>query len=127
MFRIGKIDREIYQCVSKDITTDEVIITNEQIKHIQERHPGDFEKYANQIHTAIEAPDYIIETNSFATAFILKTIDVDGNKTRMILRLHTSKDEPDRFNSVITFQHIKDKEYKRLIRNKKILYRRKGL
>ncbi len=111
MRTVGTIDRNIYACVSQDITSDIVIITDSQIKHIQERHPGDFEQYANQMQAAVEMPDYIIETNAYATAFILKTIETDGKHARLILRLHTSQDEPEKYNSVITFQHIKEKSF----------------
>lgn len=38
---IGQIDREIYKCITESIITNEVIITDVQIKHIQERHPND--------------------------------------------------------------------------------------
>ena len=37
---VGKIDREVYSCVAGDIVTDEVIITDERVQHIKERHPG---------------------------------------------------------------------------------------
>ena len=43
MHVIGKIDREIYRCISGNIVADEVIITDVQIKHIKERHPNDYE------------------------------------------------------------------------------------
>ena len=33
---IGKIDREIYKCITEDIRTDEVIITDNQIQHIKD-------------------------------------------------------------------------------------------
>ena len=36
---IGKIDIEKYKCVTEDIRTDEVIITDKQIEHIKFRHP----------------------------------------------------------------------------------------
>ena len=38
MHIIGKIDIEIYRCVTADIQTSDVIITQQQIEHIQERH-----------------------------------------------------------------------------------------
>lgn len=41
MHTIGRIDKEIYECVSKNIVTDEVIITDNQIQHIKNRHPND--------------------------------------------------------------------------------------
>ena len=53
---IGKIDREIYQCVTKDIVTEDVIITDEQITHIKERHPKDYERYYayfQEVHSVI--------------------------------------------------------------------------
>ena len=34
---IGKLDKGIYSCVTDDIATDEVIITDERIRHIKER------------------------------------------------------------------------------------------
>lgn len=45
MYLVGKIDIEIYNCITKDITTDEVIITDERIQHIKEHHPNNYEQY----------------------------------------------------------------------------------
>ena len=42
----------------------------------------------------------------------------------MVLRLITSKDNLDYKNSIITFMKIDEKEWNRLLRNKKILYKR---
>ena len=36
---VGKIDRDIYKCITEDIVTDEVIITENQMQHILDRHP----------------------------------------------------------------------------------------
>ena len=38
---IGKIDIDKYCCVIDDIVTSEVIITDERIQHIKDRHPND--------------------------------------------------------------------------------------
>ena len=38
MHSVGKINREIYKCVTTDIVTDEVIITDNQIQHIKSYH-----------------------------------------------------------------------------------------
>ena len=45
MHTIGKIDKNIYKCITDNIATDEVIITDERIQHIKDRHPNDYEKY----------------------------------------------------------------------------------
>ena len=42
MYPIGRLDKKIYNCITKDIVVDEVVITENQIKHIKERHPDIF-------------------------------------------------------------------------------------
>lgn len=125
MHSIGRIDREIYRCITGDITTDEVIITDERIQHIVERHPNDYEQYYTYLRSVIEAPDYIVETNKPDTALILKEIvESEERKFKTVLRLKTSKDKSEYKNSIITFMKINEKEWSRLIRNKQILYKK---
>ena len=45
MYYIGKIDIKIFRCIADNIQTDEVIITDERIAHIKEKHPNDYERY----------------------------------------------------------------------------------
>ena len=63
MHLVGRINRNIYECVTRNIITDEVIITEERIEHIKERHPTDFERYNKYLEEIIGNPDYIIEAN----------------------------------------------------------------
>ncbi len=121
---IGKLDKKIYSCVSVDITTDEVIITDKQIAHIKERHPNDYEKYMQHFAEIIATPDYIIEANKENTAVILKEIKISNETFKTIVRLATSADDPTYKNSIITFMKIDDKDWNRLLRNKRILYNR---
>ncbi len=123
MYFIGKIDRNVFRCVTEDIVTDEVIITDERIRHIKERHPQDYERYAEYIKESVEAPDYIIEANKPKTALILKEIQTEHEVFKMVVRLITSTDDVSFKNSVITFMKINQKEWNRLIKNKKILYK----
>ena len=124
MYRVGKIDREIYHCIAEDIVTDKVIITVVQIMHIRERHPNDYELFSTYFDEIIRDPDYIIEAKKPNTALILKEIKDVKEVFKMVLRLITSKDNFDYKNSIITFMKIDDKEWNRLQRNKKILYKR---
>ena len=124
---ICKIDRNIYSCVSRDIVSDNVVLREERVRHIQDHHPNDYERFGQYICQMIEQPDYILETDKPKTAFVLKAFEADGQQFRLILRLHTATDMPEFENSVITFQYIREREYYRLIRNKKILYKRPGL
>ena len=125
MYIIGKIDIEKYKCVTPDITTDEVIITGKQIDHIKERHPNDFERFFTYFKEIVEDPDYIIEANKPNTALILKEIQDSNKQFKTVLRLVTSNDKPEFKNSIITFMKINEKEWNRLLKNKKILYNSK--
>jgi hypothetical protein len=120
---IGTIDREKYSCVAKDITTDEVIITDERIQHIKDRHPNDFERYFNYMKEIVTNPDYIIETNKPNTALILKSFTDGDEQFKTVLRLITFSENSKYKNSIITFMKINEKEWNRLLRNKKILYK----
>ena len=122
---VGKIDKEVYKCITEDIVTDEVIITDERIGHIKERHPNDYEKYCEYLKLIVEEPDYIVETKKPNTALILKEIKESNERQfKTVLRLTTSTDNPGFKNSIITFMKIEEKEWNRLLRNKLILYKK---
>lgn len=121
--KICDLDRQIYSCVTPDIRTSEVIITAERIKHIQERHPSDYERFCSYLPVIIADPDYILEDTRPNTAMVLKEISEHGEYFRLALRLVTPTDDPGYKNSVITFLKIREKEWRRLTKNKKVLYK----
>lgn len=126
VYTVGKIDLSIYRCVSDDITTDEVVITEERIEHIRQRHPNDYERYKAYLTAIVQEPDYIIRDSRPFTAIVLKEIeDAEQHNFRLVLRLATSQDANGLKNSIITFMATHEKEYQRLIRNKEILYKKK--
>ena len=124
VYVVGKIEKGVYRCVAEDIVTDEVIITDNQIQHIKHRHPNDYERFSSYLEEIIREPDYIVETGKPNTALILKQIKIEQEVFKTVLRLITSKDNPEFKNSIITFMKIDDKEWNRLFRNKKILYKK---
>lgn len=121
---IGKLDKELYKCVAKDIATDEVIITDERIKHIKQRHPNDYERYMKYIPEIINSPDYIIEANKANTAVVLKEVIEKGEKFKLVLRLKVEQDPVDYKNSIITFWKIGETSWKKTLKNKAILYKK---
>lgn len=123
MQTIGALDQRIYSVISDAIRTDEVIITEERIAHILERHPNDFERYSGYLREVIEKPDYILKANKPNTAFILKEIINSDERFQVILRLAVSTDPEGYKNSVITFFKVEEKRYLRYLRTKKILYK----
>lgn len=124
MHSVGKINKDIYKCVTDDIVTDEVIITDERIKHIKDRHPNDYERFYSYIPKIIADPDYIIKANKPYTATILKKITENGEKFQLVLRIITSVDKPNFKNSVITFLNINERTWNKYLRNKEILYKK---
>ena len=124
MHIIGKINKNIYKCVTEDITTEEVIITDNQINHIKNRHPNDYENFSSYFSDILSDPDFIIEANKPNTAFILKQITENDLTVQLILRLQTSQDPKGYKNSIITFLKIDIKTWNKYLRNKKILYRK---
>ena len=118
------LDKDLYRVITEDICSDEVIITDTQINHIQERHPDDYERFLKHGKDMVLNPDYIIEANKPFSGVLLKETVEKGEKLYLVLRLKTSVDPKDHKNSVITFTKIKPKEWRRMLRNKKILYKR---
>ncbi|MCD8341946.1 MAG: hypothetical protein LUC87_07315 [Clostridiales bacterium] len=123
MYVIGEIDIEKYRVVSDRIRTSEVVITDERIAHIQERHPNDFERYSGYMADIVKKPQYILEANKPNTAFLLKEYKDGDERIQLILRLAIEDDPQDYKNSVITFLRIEEKRFKRYLRTKKILYK----
>ena len=121
---VGRINKEIYKCITDDIITDEVIITDNQIQHIKDRHPNDYERFSSYFAEIVASPDYIIEANKPNAALVLKEIKMAQEVFKTVVRLATPQDNPKYKNSIITFMKIDEKEWKRLLRNKKILYRK---
>ena len=121
---ICKIDRELYRVVEEDLVTDEVIITEQQILHIEEGHPGDFECLAEYIPQILQEPDYILRGNRPHTALVLKQIETPEFEAEVILRLKVSSDPEEYKNSIITMWKISKKRFLRLLRQGETLYKK---
>lgn len=121
---VCRLDKSIYQVVTDDLISSEVIITDVQLQHIQLRHPNISESVKSYLSEAILQPDYIIETDKPYTANILKRFTIDGKGYQLILRLKTSTDPEEYKNSIITFMSVNEKRWNQYLRNRRILYKR---
>ena len=122
MKHIAKIDIQKFKKITDNITTDEVVLTNNQIQHIKEHHPKDYETYCCFIKKIIEEPDYIMCDRHPYTAILIKKFMKYNKNFEIVLRLHTNKDIFGYKNSIITFLKIGNKKYEQYVRNKKIVY-----
>ena len=121
---VGRIDIEKYRCITPDIATDEVVITDERIAHIREGHPGDYEMVRPFFQEAISDPDYILEDKKENTGIILKLIERNELRFQMILRLHTINEAKGYKNSILSAWRIGEDRWKNYISNKKIIYKK---
>ncbi len=119
---VGKINKEIYKCITSDVVTDEVIITDERIRHIKERHGSDYKMAIGFMTEAIRTPDYILKDGRPNTGLIIKSLYEDN--IQVVLRIHTSKDETGYKNSIISCWRISERRLQNYLRNKEILYKK---
>ena len=121
---ICKIDRELYRVVDQDLVTDDVIITEQQILHIEDGHLGDYDRLSSHIPLILQEPDYILRGNRPHTALVLKEIVTPELTAEVVLRLKVSDDPEDYKNSIITMWNISQKRFRRLLRQSDILYKK---
>ncbi|MDO4470527.1 MAG: minor capsid protein [Bacillota bacterium] len=121
---VGKINRDIYKCITDDIVTDEVIITDNQMQHILDRHPDAYKEVIAYLSDIIREPDFIIQDKHENTGLVVKRIKTEKEYAQMVLRICTSKDDPNYKNSVISCWEISEKRLQNYLRNKTILYKK---
>lgn len=120
---IGKIDKDKIGEYSTKIITDDVIMTEERLGHIKERHPELKDIEIGTIAEVLKSPNYIFEDRKNKdTVLMVKKINYNKKHYRMVVKLNTNKELIDKSNSVISFWDISEKKLRQYIRNEKILY-----
>lgn len=126
MFKIqvlGKIDIKLLEKEYGKILTDEIIVTNERISHIKERHPEDyslFEKYGRE---SVTSPDLIIkDVKHCGTVFMIKKLP--ETNLNVVVRVVLETDDSNLKNSIMTFYRIRNKNLKKLIEKNRLLYKK---
>lgn len=120
---LGNIDIQVLTKEFGKIQTDEIIVTNERISHIKERHPEDynlFEKYGCE---SVISPDLIIkDLKHCGTVFMVKKLP--ETNLNVVVRVVLETDDNNLKNSVMTFYRIRDKNLKKLIEKNRLLYKK---
>ena len=118
---LGNLDPSPLISTFGHLQTTEVVVTDERIAHIKERHPEDyllFEQYGRE---SILSPDILIQDiKNVGTVFTVKKLP-DTN-LNVVLRLVLDTDNPDFKNSVMTFYRIREKNLKKLMEKNPVLY-----
>lgn len=122
---VGKLENKIYKDRFKDLITDEVIITDNQIEHIKERRGKEFyNKYKNEFLNIINNPDYIFEDNIRPnTLIVCKQFKEDDKYINVVLRLAINVQKGYK-NSIITSICENQRRFEQRIRNNLYIYKK---
>ena len=123
---LGRIDERALKKEFGDLRTEEVIVTEERIKHIQERHSQDvtlFELYGKE---TVSEPDLIIKDGkNKGTVFMIKYLP-DCN-INVVVRLVLETEDEGLKNSVMTVYRIRTRNLEKLLKKNKVIYRKEIL
>lgn len=123
MWFIGNINTSILEKEFGKIQTNEIIVTNERLNHIKERHLADYELFEEYGRECVQNPDYIIKDNkNKGTVFMVRKLP-DTN-LNVVSRLALEKDENGLKNSIMTFYRIRERNLKKLIEKNTLLYKK---
>lgn len=120
---LGKINTEVLEKEFGKIQTDEIIVTNERLDHIRERHPEDYDLFKKYGKDSVVYPDMvIIDKKHNGTVFMVKKLP-DTN-LNVVVRVVLETDDSKLKNSIMTFYRIREKNLKKLIEKNRLLYKK---
>ncbi len=120
---LGKINTGILEQEFGKIQTDEIIVTNERMNHIQERHPEDYALFEQYGRESVHSPDMIVrDIKHKGTVFMIKKLP-DTN-LNVVVRVVLETDDSRLKNSIMTFYRIRERNLKKLIEKNGLLYKK---
>lgn len=126
---VGKLNKEIFSNICKELITEDVIFTFERVNHVETKRLKLFDEVRNIIPEALYNPDRIYKdwNNRKNTFVIIKSLD-EESKLNIILRIAIENDEKHHKNSIITMIKIGKKTFKKIDNNKKdnLLYKKEN-
>lgn len=120
---LGRINTALLEKEFGKIQTDKIIVTNERLLHIQERHPQDYELFEKYGRDSVQNPDYVIrDMKNDGTVFMVKKLP-DTN-LNVVVRVVLDTDKAGLQNSVMTFYRIRERNLKKMIEKNALLYKK---
>lgn len=120
---LGRIDTEVLKQEFGKIQTDEIVITDERILHIKQRHPEDYELFEQYGVESVTAPDIIVrDAKHEGTIFMVKRLPYTS--LNVVVRVVLETDDSRLKNSIMTFYRIRERNLKKLMEKNGVLYKR---
>ena len=125
---VSKLNKKIYECISRNIATDDVIITDEQLDHIAAHHPEAYDQVLIELTNTIKYPDYILKDKKHDnTGIVIKKLTTEkGKHAFVVLRICTETNNGQYSNSIISGWKINQKRLDEYLRNAVILYKKQN-
>lgn len=118
---LGKINIKPLVQTFEEIQTDEIIVTDERMEHIMERHPQDYRLFLEYGISTVTNPDFIIKDGKCdGTIFMVKRL-ADTN-INVVVRVALSTDKKGLKNSVMTSYRLRDRNLKKMMERNEVLY-----
>ena len=122
------LDTDLYSCITENIATNRVVLTNKSVLHILDHHPEAYNDVLLELKQTISEPDYIIKDEKHLnTGLVIKEIASDSIEKEhafIVLKLCTDTKNNQRSNSIISGWKISNKRLKSYLRNKTVLYKK---
>ena len=123
IIKLGKINTQPLETEFGKLKTDEIIITDERINHIKNRHPEDYELFKKYASETVQNPDIIIkDCKNKETVFMVRRLD--NTNLNVVAKLILKGNDKDIKNSVMTFYRIRNKNLIKLENKNKTLYKK---
>jgi hypothetical protein len=125
IMELGFLNINIYNCISNQIDTDRVVITNTQLDHIAEHHPEAYDEALIELKFTLASPDYIFKDDKHKdTGLVLKAISTGDTYLYIVLKVCTNSNGGKLANSVISGWKISERRLHNYLRNKTLLYKK---
>lgn len=122
---LGTLNLSIYNCISPEIATDRVVISNEQISHIVGRHPDSYAEVLSNLQYALQDPDFILRDPQHEyTGLVIRRISNTDHHFYLVLRICTNTMGNKYSNSIISGWKINTRRLERYLRTSDIIYKR---
>lgn len=121
--KLGTLQTQPLEKEFGKLKTDEIIVTNERLDHIQDHHPQDYELFVQYGISTVESPDEILkDSKNENTVFMIKHLE--GTNLNVVAKLILDIEDTEYKNSVMTFYRIRNSNLKKLRKKNKTLYKK---
>jgi hypothetical protein len=125
IMELGFLNINIYNCISNQLDTNRVVITDKQLDHIAEHHPEAYDETLIELKSTLVSPDYIFKDDKHKdTGLVVKAISTGNIYLYIVLKICTNSNGGKIANSVISGWKISERRLHNYLRNKTLLYKK---